>query len=714
MRTSRSHSKIRIAIIILLAVSVFVSYFMQLMQIQIVDAERYQAMVQGYTVSTQPIKAVRGEIVDRNGIPLVQNKMSYDVMIDKAFLETGTTNEIILRLIGIFEKNGQFWIDNLPINQNAPFVYLSGREEDISILKTAKNAQEYATAEHLMFWLIEEYGLEDYSLTDARKIAGVRYEMDRRDFSLRIPYTFAKDIDNALVIYIKEHGFELPGVTVETNAVRMYPDDSIAPHILGMTGPLYREDYEQLKADGKIFNEDAELYDAHGYMMDDTIGKSGIEKAMEDALRGNNGLREIQVGADGQVIEVTESIPPVPGSTVVLTIDSTMQRNLQEYLEAQTKFLAATAPEGRGAEANAAAGVVLNVKTGEVLAAATYPSYRISDYVQNYAGVEARDGSPLINRAIIGQYTPGSIFKPAVAIAGLTSGAITAETVINCTHVYTFFAPSYTPECLSYHGPISLDNAIGWSCNIFFYETGRLTGIDTIDKTAKELGLGEYTGIEIEEAKGQRSNPEVKAALGAGEWYGADTIQTAIGQMYSRYTPLQLANYAATIANHGKRMKLTLIKEVRDYSMDEIVKPFEPVVAYTMVEVPAGAWDDTIKGMINATSGSAGGTFGGYPITVASKTGTPQVTEDVVNSTYIAFAPADDPQIAVAIIIEKGWQGYTGAPVAKAIFDDYFGIEHVGAVASGPQNLKNERLKAAEDAQKAGVLGDSGDVLPEN
>lgn len=694
MKRNKNFPKIRSWIMIALIFAIFSGYFYSIMQVQIVDAEMYREMVRGLTISTQPIKAVRGEILDRNGEAIVANQTSYDVILDRVFLPYGEENAVIFDLINLFEESSAQWIDNLPITNSQPFEYIKDRDQDIATLQSFANVHSYTTAQDLMHWLISDFELEEYSPEDARKIAAVRYEMKRKDFSSSIPYVFAEDIDIKMVITVKERSQTLPGLDVITSSTRVYNDDSFAPHIIGLTGPLYAEDYQRLKDEGKIFAYGDE-FNTRSYTLDDTIGKSGIEQALEDELRGFNGLREVQIAANGQVISVEESIKTLPGHSVKLTLDRHMQNLASEALEAQIKHLNETQPAGRGGEAHSGAVVVLNPKTGEVLAAATYPSYTVSEYKSNYSKLANDASAPLVSRALLGQYTPGSIYKPVVAITGLNNGIITEKSTFNCTGRYYFFAPSYTPKCLSTHGPISVNNAIGWSCNIFFYETGRLAGIDEIDKTAKALGLGEPTGIEIPEGAGQRSNPEVKAERGAGEWYGADTIQTAIGQFDNRFTPLQLANYVATIANRGTRMKLTLVNEIVDFNSGEAIVPFEPKVAAKMDSYSSEAFEVTIKGMINATTGSSGGTFGGYPIAVASKTGTPQVTEDMVNSTFIAFAPAEDPELAIAVIIEEGWQGYTCAPVAKAIFDDYFGIEHRGAVASGPQRLKDYRKTQA-------------------
>ena len=674
----------------------------QLMQIQIVDAAMYRQMLDGRRISTQQIRAVRGEIVDRNGLPLVSNEMGYDIIIDYAFLPRESRNETILRLISMFEVLGEDWIDNLPISKTAPFSFESGFETEVERLKTMLETQPYANADEVMYWLTKRYGLESFGAADSRKIAAVRYEMERRDFSNKIPYVFSAGIDITSVIAIKEHSYELPGVNVRESAIRVYQNGDVAPHIIGLSGLLYKEEYAALKEQGKIFNVGAEQYDTRGYTMDDIIGKDGIEGALEEQLRGYNGLREISFDSGGDVVDAVERIPPVPGNTVVLTIDAELQRIASDSLVSQIKYLNENTAAGQGKEASYGAVAVVNCKTGEVLALATYPSYNLADYRSNYSSLVMQEGTPLFNRAVMGQYTPGSIYKPVVGMAGLASGMITPQSLVSCGRVYNV-SQGHSFTCMSAHGAINIVSALSSSCNIFFYDTGRRSGIENVDNMAAMLGLGEPTGIEIAEAPGQRSNPDVKMQQMGEPWYEGDVLQSSIGQLFNRFTPLQLANYAAAIGNRGKRMELTLVHEIRDYSMENLLQKSEPTVAFDLNEtIPPELFDSVIAGMVSASRvGTARGTFANYPIDVATKTGTPQVTVDELNSTFICFAPAQEPEIAIAVVIERGYHGYTGAPVAKAIFDKWFGYEDVVAwTDSGPRRDQLARLeeKAAAEA----------------
>lgn len=666
----------------LLTLAILTVFVARLMQIQIVDAELYRNALMNRSLTTQTIKAVRGEIVDSDGNLLAANRMGCDVIIDLAFFpgdsEKEKQNAILLELIELFEREGEAWNDALPVSSHAPFSFETGYDDEIARLKKMIGVQEYATAEDAMYQLIERYKLEKEPPAIARKIAGIRYTMEQRGFNLANPYTFAGDVDIDTVVQIKERSYELLGVDVEESASRYNPVGDVAPHMIGTIGPIYAEEYEELKA--------------KGYALNDMVGKGGIEGALEDHLRGKDGKREI-IKAYGDVVEANESVPPVPGNTVKLTINATLQRVAQENLEAQIKYLNTDAPAGQGREADVGAVAAVEVKTGKVLVAATYPSYDLTTYREDYQLLSQDPLLPLLNRALYGQYAPGSTFKPTVGLTGLRENVIDEGSRFSCNRVLTYHNHNFT--CLGFHGAIDLVGALRVSCNIFFYETGRRAEIDAIDRTARELGLGEPTGIEIREETGRRSNPATKLEIMGEEWYPGDTLQSSIGQLLHAYTPLQLANYAATIANRGTRMKLTLVDEILDYSQNTVVQPFQPQVAETLTGISPEQFETVVQGMIAASTGTASNTFYGYPISVASKTGTPETIE-LPNSVFIAFAPADDPEIAVAVVIEKGWHGYTGAPVARAIFDEYFGIEFTSRGQNGPDRLKAERAAAAQ------------------
>lgn len=660
---------------------VFLGYLYRLMQMQIAQGAEYLAQAEAGTVREQVVKSVRGEIVDRYGRPMAGNRSSYNIVLDGAYLPEKTeANTVILRLMELLEQCGEEWIDQLPVTLEEPFAFAEGKEAEISRLKGMFDLNEYSTCQDVMYWATQRYQLGEYDETlgryvlrdeddpqtilasystqQMRRIAGVRYGMELIEFGVASTYTFAEDVDIGTVSRVEERDYEMPGVNVEESAIREYVSGDLAPHIIGQVGKIYKEEYEELKN--------------KGYRMDDVVGKEGVEKYFEEYLKGKDGVRRITLDSRGNVVSVEEAEPAVPGNTVVLTIDKDLQRVAQDALEKQILHLQQTAPEGEGREANAGAVVVIENKTGDLLAAATYPSYDINKYRSNYNQLLQDSANPLWNRALLGEYSAGSTFKPAVAIAGLSEGVVSPNETIYCGGVYTELG-SYQPRCLYVNGPITVRNALQVSCNIYFYETGLRLGIERLNQYCVQLGLGQPTGIEIAENIGHLSSPEVKEQVEPGTpWYPADTVQSSIGQLYNQFTPLQLANYAATIGNRGTRMDVNIVRSVKTYTMDETVWENEPTVVQQVDATPQ-AFEVTIQGMEMATApgGTSYAYWGDYPMTIASKTGTPE-TKAFPNSTYICFGPSEDPEITVAVVIEKGWHGYTGAPVAKAIFDAYF------------------------------------------
>ena len=655
----RKANQKRIWILFGLILCVCIIFGIVLIEIQIVHGQSYAELATKGATRSQTIQAARGEITDRYGRPLVQNKVGYNVTLDKAYLTRGEENEIILRLLSLLQAAGEEWIDKLPITQTEPFSFYEEQETEIAKLKDFLDVGSYTSVDDVMSWLVERYELESYTPAQQRMLAGIRYEMERQGFSITTPYTLAEDVDVSTVIQIKERSYELSGVMVTESTIREYVAGDIAPHLIGQIGPIYAEEYAELKD--------------QGYAMNDTIGKSGIEEAFESQLRGENGKRTITLNANGEVIDATVTQSPVPGNSIMLTLDLDLQRIAQDSLEDEIQWLQANGEEGEGKEATAGAVVAIEVKTGEILAMASYPTYNLATYNQDYNTLLANPDNPLFNRALQGTYAPGSIFKPLVGTAGLQEGLITPSYTYTCNHVYTYY-DDYQPKCLGWHPNYTVMDALRVSCNIFFYDLGRRLGIDALLDYAKQFGLGEPTGIELPEAIGHMASPAYSESIGE-IWNPGDVLQASIGQGKSLFTPLQLAAYTATLANGGVRMKTHLVKSIHTYNLDETVEEIEPEVVVDM-DLSDTAVSAICDGMIRASgqngySGTSGAYFGNYPISVASKTGTPETT-GYPNGTYICYAPADDPQIAVAVVIENGYHGYWGAAVAKAIFDEYF------------------------------------------
>ncbi|MEG1448519.1 MAG: penicillin-binding transpeptidase domain-containing protein [Oscillospiraceae bacterium] len=373
--------------------------------------------------------------------------------------------------------------------------------------------------------------------------------METKDFSLANPYTFANDIESTTATVIMENSMKLKGAYVSENTKRSYPNGDTAPHIIGQVGPIYENERD-------IYTKEK------GYNLNDIVGKSGIEKTMESVLRGKDGKKQIVLDSKGAVTEILENEAAQPGNTVVLTIDAKMQQIATQALEKKIKQLNANAREKRGKEADSGAVVVIDVKTGEVLTSANYPTYDLANYNKDFAALNEDKRRPLWDRALLGQYSPGSVFKPVVGVAAMGEGLMEAEDTVFCGHTYTFFQ-DYQPTCVGNHGAIEITRALQESCNIYFFDVGRRLGVDTINKYAKELGLGVETGIELPENVGRLSTPELFSSLRKNEvWTGGNTLQASIGQLDTRFTPMQIANYTSTLANKGKRMDVNIIKSV--------------------------------------------------------------------------------------------------------------------------------------------------------
>lgn len=674
--------KSRTVILILIVLTINLFFVYRLMQIQIVNRDQIIGQLNQGIETKQVIAASRGEIYDRNGVPLAVNKISLDVVINYAYMgqEIGddAINTMLLKLIPIMEKANEAWIDTIPITKTLPFRFEEGKEYEASIskLKEACKVASYATVDDVIYHLKEMYALEKMSDCDFRTVVGVRYEMEQRGFSMRTPYVFATDIQMETLLTIKEHSFNLPGVDIEESSIRQYPNGDLMPHIIGSLGYIDPEQWNEAEKVASVDGQVAGVIDGRVYRMNDRIGKSGAELTFEDYLKGTDGERTVIRDSDGTALDVVENQPVVPGKSIYLAMDSSLQKVALDSLEKQIDILQnnlAVYPPGRGHEADSGAVAVVNVKTGETLVLASYPSYDLSTFQKEYSSLINDTRLPLYNRALAA-YTPGSIFKPVVALGALTEGTMTRDMCVNCQMIYTRF-PGYQPRCLGAHGATNVVSALRWSCNVYFYDVGYHLGIENLGKYATHLGLGEATGIEIPESIGRMSSVDLKAKLHTGDdanWYPGDILQASIGQLDSQFTPLQFANYTATLANNGKRMKVSILQSVKSYTLDETYSIHTPQVA-EQFDSPE-AFGIIHEGMVAAsTIGTARATFGNYPIAVASKTGTPETILHP-NSTFIAYAPADDPEIAVCVIIEKGWHGYTGAPVARAVFDAYFHV----------------------------------------
>lgn len=702
--------KDRLIILAALFAILLTVYFVFLYKLQIIEGEAYYKESRNQQVTTSTVVAARGNILDRYGRVIVSNKSSYDLTINESELfpadESVDSNATILKLVKLIREYGEDYIDELPITTEPPFEFTEISDTDKARLQAymkTNKVDENATAVELLSSMRTRYEIDsNYTAEEARIIAGVRYAVNVRYLINTSDYVLVQDADMKLISIIRENN--MVGVNVKESFIRGY-NTTYAAHILGYVGLMNDEEYEK--------------YSELGYSGDAKVGKSGVEYAFEKYLHGTNGKVQVTSAADGTIISKSYTTEPQPGNNVYLTIDIALQEATERALASTVNALREERgydisedlfgnddkneekepetdekpkPEGEDNdepevddEITGAGAVVVNVKTGEPLVLASWPTYNAATMMENYSKLLTAKYSPLFNRALQGTYAPGSTFKPCTAIAGLTEKVISTSSRITCTGVYTKYEKQgYTPQCWIYashltHGSDNVTEALRDSCNIFFYSVGNNLGIDKMEKYARNFGLGESTGIEIYEETGNMSNKANHYDYAGQEWVVGDTLQTAIGQADSIFTPLQLAEYCAAVANNGQRHSASILKEVRSYDYSEkIMQRTDEVLS--SVEAPQYNWDAVHKGMELVAKhpyGSAYATFCDYNTsTVACKTGTAQKGEYITNDgIFICFAPVEDPEIAIAVVIERGGSGANCAPVARSILETYFSIK---------------------------------------
>lgn len=676
--------RLRVIIIFLFIAAGFAACLVRLADLQLINGEDYRQKSENRLIRAYPIKAPRGEITDMYGRPLVTNKMGYFIQIQSVDKENTGLNETLYSLLKITEENSVEYINDFPIkgeNFEISFSDENTAEENESKFKKWKRDNEIGenyNAKQVVDYFAEKYKIpERYSPVEALNVISVRYTMGLRGFNITTPFVFAKDVDNITLQKIREHSHLLPGVSVEIEPIREYVNGSMAAHILGRTGIIYAEEYKELKD--------------KGYGINDVIGKDGLEKVLEKYLKGSDGYKKVEQTKSGnvsQVLSVKETETP---NYAVLTLDS----KLQAITEAALKEQIAETAKHKGKDCRSGAAVAVEISTGGVLAMASSPDYSPSEYNSSYNELLKDSTKPLFNRALNGAYTPGSTFKPLTAIAALEEGIITPKTIIEDKGIYKYYAPSYQPTCLIWknsrttHGKINVSQAIGKSCNYFFYEAGRLLTINKIDEYAKYFGLGEVTGIELSETTGILAGPEYRKKMDM-EWYPGDTLQAAIGQSDNMFTPAQLASYVSTIINKGKRLRLHLVNEVREYKTGNIVYKSEPEVI-SEHEISDTTLNAVKDGMRRVTEdGTASAVFADFPIEVAGKTGTAEVYGGSDTVLFVGFAPYNNPQIAVAVVLEHGATSSYAAKVAKSMFECYLGIDEVEDALTARDVLLNK------------------------
>lgn len=671
-RRKREQSFSRRITAAMVAISLLLGIFiLRLVQFQLINGEEYYSRAVRTITYTFPITAARGEILDRYGRPLATNETGYSLALNKLFLPDDKLNEVLLVLTDLLASQGEEWNDTTPLTQLPPYEFTDKNEDGTDgkaalAMKRAFSKQEYATAQQVAEAAIKMYKLESYEPQVQRLLLGIRYEMTLRGYSTSVPFVLAGNVSDKTVSVVMENSGNLPGVEVQEVSVRVYPDGGTIPHLLGRIGLISEDEWEA----------DDRALEAAGYQKNDYIGKFGIEQAYENRLRGMDGLMEVVRKQDGTFISSRVVKEPQPGETIVLTIDKELQNRMQAEMETFITNLRNNKEPKLGGQAQGGTMVILDVKSGGVLASVNYPSYDINDYFTEYSELAQQPLNPLYDRAFLGAYRPGSSFKPVVALAGLLNKEINERSTVYCSGTYTYYAPSYTPRCLGVHGNIDVEHALQKSCNVFFYDLGRRLGYEQYNQVAQSLGLGTQTGVEVLEAKGRLSTPETSRALGM-EWSPADSSQAAIGQLNTAVTPLQMAVYGATLANKGERMQAHLMQSIRDFNTGAEREAFGLKVASSLPD-ENDAYNVVQQGMILAARDGSSGRFLGdsLPFVVASKTGSPQENDPLItNATTVAYGPVNQPEISVSVVIEKGVNGYRCAELVRAAFDSYFDLQ---------------------------------------
>jgi len=662
---------VKVVSLCLLMLAVLVIMVTRMAYLQIVKGEEAQAVVQTRSVRTYTEIASRGEIQDRNGKPLVADVACYQLVFDYYEWNKSVQNEVILKLCTMLYEAGLEWSDELPITAEVPYTYTyqsktSGSGKKLMKFIAQREWDEDIEASRLFTLLCERYKIsENLTSHQKRMIIGVRYYLELCQFSAyNSPITIATDVPIDTVVAVSGLSDTLPGVAIEVGARRQY-FTACAAHLLGRVGVISSSEYDKLKD--------------QGYTLTDTLGKMGIEKAFESYLRGIDGEKAVEVDrASGQIVDEYLLVDPQPGDNVVLTLDADLQRVAENALAETIENIRASGNE----DIEGGAVVVLSAKTGEILAIASYPTYNLATYSADYNKNLNDPLKPFFNRSTAGLYPPGSTFKMVTALAALEENIVTPDEKMLTKGVYEYFAPTYTPACWYYndygrsHGPINVSEALKYSCNYYFFEVGRIMGIETLNRYAKMLGLGQKTGIEVGgEEKGNLAGPESRAENGGGRWYESETIQAAIGQTEQQFTPLQIASYVATLVNGGKKYNVHLIKQINDYIGDKVIEETE--INYTQLNFSESSINAIKEGMrgVVTEDGTASSVFRDFPIEVGGKTGSAQTSQGKkAHGVFVSFAPYDDPEIVVCVAGDYAGSGGSVAPVCIAVYNRYFGL----------------------------------------
>lgn len=657
----------------------------QLFNLQIVHGTEYREESNTRLTRESTLEAARGDILDRSGNVLVSSSQKFNLELYKSKIDTKTLNDTILKIVNVLEKYNVSYTDSFPISIN-PFEFKIS-ENSLTNWKENNNIDKNATAEETFYKFKEKYKIDNEDINEVRKIIAIRYAIVKEGYSSTKSITIAKDIPREAVAEFYENGDEFPGINISVQPIREYKEGTLASHILGYAYKISDTEYKEKK---------------DTYNQNDIIGKTGLEALFEEYLRGKKGIKQIDMAVDGTITAENIAEEAVAGSNVVLTIDSKLQKIAEDALKNNIEKIR-SGGFGKSYDAKGGSCVVMNVKTGEVLAMASYPDYNPQSFAngisnEEWQGYLQNESYPLLNKSIQSAYEPGSIFKMVTAIAGLESGNITLNERINDTGIYKKYGGAewkcwYYTDYHTGHGYLNVLGAIEKSCNYFFIETADRMGIETLDKYAKYFGLGTKTGIELpDETAGTLASKEYVASVGK-TWNPGDTLNASIGQGYNRFTPLQMTKYISMIANGGKNIDVSIIKTIQNEDGTEVSKEEINNFVNKKLGLSDNSDEENItlnkeylnavkEGMKSVTSGESGTAyvrFKNFNIEVGGKTGSAEAGQDkngkdIVNAWFAAFAPYDDPEIAVVVMVENGGHGNYTAEAVRDIMAEYFGM----------------------------------------
>ncbi|MBQ8431504.1 MAG: hypothetical protein IJX28_01335 [Clostridia bacterium] len=683
MHPPRKEHTLRYLSVVAVFCLICVVYLGRLFYIQI--AQRQNSYESGTTTRLVTVCAVRGEIYDRNGNPLVKNRYTYDLILSYATFSASPLNEANKTALFLLEEcakedkhseqyfpfAGQYpyysFTEEVSGGDSIPYYRLQRVLKEIGLEKDATAAEirdYYVTTYQLL--ATDENGARLFSDDQVDLLLRLRYDMDAVQFSPSNDYVFATDVSMELMTRVKEPS--PVGVELKVQAERIYCYPGYASHVLGTVGPIYSEEWD--------------YYNEQGYQMNAIVGKTGCEAAFEEYLRGSDGVLLIEEDAAGNVIRTTVKKAPVAGSDVYLTIDIHLQIAAEDGLKENVDYVVdrSNGLESRGSNCQAGAAVALDPNTFEVLAIASYPTYDLTTYRTLYDTLASNPAQPLLNRALNGSYAPGSTFKPGVAAAGLLSGVIQANSYLECTGVYKRYE-SYQPKCATYAshaGLLTVKTAIADSCNCFFYELGYRMEIDTMNSYLKRFGFGQSTGFELGGTAGILAGPEYRQEIHGDLWTPGLTLSAAIGQSDNQASPLQLACYLGTLSNGGTRYSAHLLKSVYAFGADTPTTSYDASAnVLDSFVLPTEYREVILEGMreMILTHTNANRFMSSLPVAVGGKTGTAQTSGACDNALFVCAAPYDAPEIVISVVLEQGYSGEYASLTAARILESYYNVQ---------------------------------------